>query len=297
MIKKILISCLCGTLIGSLVMYGINHNAQTDKEVTYKFDKAVEVLGRQGIASEGDYYWVTGSTGIYKYDKDWNLISKNEDPFNGYTLEVNHFGDLDVYNNELYLGAEYFMDGIGTNIQVAVYDGDTLELKRTFPFVQESGQLECSGICVNPDDGVVVMTSWVGEESGRYLYQYDLSTGEYLGKVHMQPVPQWLQGIAYFNGKYYMSADDGTADENESDHIYTTEIVYGQSWCKVEQVYTLNDVVMQGEIEGISFDKTKNQMLVLYNHGSRIVLGMVKGFYPGYDHEISEIYSFDIKSK
>ena len=31
-----------------------------------------------------------------------------------------------MYNNELYIGAEYFMDGVGTNIQIAVYDADTL---------------------------------------------------------------------------------------------------------------------------------------------------------------------------
>jgi len=45
---------------------------------------------------------------------------------------VNHIGDIDVYNNELYLGVENFVDGVGKNIQVAVYDGDTLELKRVY---------------------------------------------------------------------------------------------------------------------------------------------------------------------
>jgi hypothetical protein len=53
---------------------------------------------------------------------------------------------------------------------------------------------------------------------------------------------------------------------------------------------TLDYVAMQGEIEGLDVDPATNQLLVLYNRGSRIVLGMVKGFYPGYDREISEVY-------
>lgn len=83
------------------------------------------------------------------------------------------------------IGAEYFMDGVGKNIQIAVYDGDTLE--RTF-----------------------------------------------------------------------------------------------------------DDVTRQGEIEGLTFDKNNNQLLLLYNRGARIVLGMPKGFYEGYDKEISEVFSYDI---
>ena len=105
-----------------------------EKPVTYTVNKSVEVNGRQGVCTENGYYWVSGSKTLAKYDKDWNLIKENSDPFKGYEIEVNHIGDIDVYNNELYIGAEYFMDGVGTNIQVAVYDGDTLELKRTFPF-------------------------------------------------------------------------------------------------------------------------------------------------------------------
>ena len=56
---------------------------------------------------------------------------------------------------------------------------------------------------------------------------------------------------------------------------------------------TLDDVIRQGEIEGISFDKDKNQMLVSYNRGAIIVKGMPKGFYDGYDSEIHEVFIYD----
>ena len=264
---------------------------------SYTLKGSHEVKGRQGVCSEGDYYWVSGSTTLAKYDKDWNLIKINEEPFKGYEVEVNHIADIDVYNNELYIGAEYFMDGVGKDIQVAVYDGDTLELKRTFPFEAESGQLECSGIAVNPDNSSVWMCSWVGEESGRYLYGYDLKSGKYKGKVHMQMPPQWLQGIAYYDGYFYMTADDGTADDKEPDHLYRTKITEGATDCIVTLERTFDDVTLQGEIEGLTFDHATKQLLLLYNRGARIVLGMPKGFYDGYDKEISEVFVYDMAER
>lgn len=261
----------------------------------YEPEGSVEVNGRQGVCSEGDYYWVSGSTTLAKYDKDWNLIAMNDDPFKGYEAQVNHFGDIDIYQNEIYTGAEYFMDGIGENIQIAIYDADTLELKRTFPFEPESGQLECAGIAVDPDSQTVWMCSWVGEESGRYLYKYDLETGEYLGKVHLQMPPQWLQGIAYHDGCLYLTADDGTADDDEPDHLYRTKVADDRTCCTVTLERTFDDVTRQGEMEGLTFDREKGQLLILYNRGARIILGMPKGFYDGYDREISEVFTYTVK--
>ena len=260
---------------------------------SYKLAGSKEVNGRQGICSEGDYYWVSGTTTLTKYDRNWNVVAQNLKPFEGYQIEVNHIGDIDVWQNELYVSAEYFMDGVGKNIQIAVYDGDTLQLKRTFPFEPASGQLECAGIAVDPDAGAVWMCSWVGEESGRYLYRYNLKSGAYEGKVHMQMPPQWLQGVACHDGCLYLTADDGTADDNEPDHLYRTTIKPGTTSCTVTLERTFDDVTRQGEIEGLTFDKQTGQLLVLYNRGARIVLGMPKGFYDGYDREISEVFSYN----
>ena len=169
---------------------------------------------------ERGHYWVSGSGTLAKYDSNWNLIAENTNPFEGYTLEVNHIGDIDVYNNELYLGVEYFMDGEGKNIQVAVYDGDDLKLKRVFPFRHDTGQLECSGIAVDPDSHTVYMTSWIDDESSGYLYSDNKETG------------------------------------------------------RVSLEKTYDDVIQQGEIEGLTFDEDHEQFLLLYNRGARIVAGM-----------------------
>ena len=55
------------------------------------------------------------------------------------------------------------------------------------------------------------------------------------------------------------------------------------------------EVIKQGEIEGLSFDKKNNQFLLLYNRGARIVLGMSVWFYDGYESEIHEVFVFDLK--
>ena len=264
-------------------------------EFSYELVLVQPVNGRQGICTEGDSYWVSGSKTLTKYDRNWNIIAENTDPFKGYTFEVNHIGDIDVYHNELYLGVEYFMDGEGKNIQVAVYDGDTLELKRIFPFRSDTGQLECSGIAVDPDSRTVYMTSWIDDESSRWLYMYDLDTGNYLGKLLMQPEPRWLQGSAYYAGNLYITADDGNADESEPDHMYRVVINDDRNKGTVVLEKTFDDVIRQGEIEGLTFDSSRGEFLALYNHGARIVAGMPTGFYEGYEEEIHEVFVYSMR--
>ena len=264
---------------------------------TYKLDKVLEVNGRQGITTDGQYLYVSGSKTLSKYDMDGKLIKENKDPFVGYQKEANHIGDIDIYNNELYVSSEWFDAGVGKNIQIAIHDPDTLALKRSVDFNPESGQVEVSGITVDTVHNSVWMASWVGEESGRYLYEYDLSTGKYKRKVHLQPVPQWIQGVYAYNGDLYVTADDGTADEKEPDHIYRVEISDKNNEARVVFEKTLDDIRDVGEVEGLNVNSKTKQLLVHANRGKQIVLGMPKGFYPGYDREISEIYFYDMKPR
>lgn len=268
-------------------------SAKVTSSARYELTGSAEVDGRQGVAAEGKLRWVSGSTTLSRYDAEWNLLATNTDPFSkGYELEVNHIGDIDVYNGEIYCGVELFLDGVASNIQIAVYDGQTLELSRSFNFEPASGQDECSGIAVNPDEGTVVMCSWTS--TGSHLYRYDLKTGAYLGKVELVPKPTWQQGVAYHQGSYYLTADDGDADKNEPDHVYRLEIAPGATTADVVEELALADVTRQGEIEGLTFTD-EGQLLVLYNRGARIVEGMPVGFYEGYDHEIHEVFTYDVR--
>jgi hypothetical protein len=258
---------------------------------TYTLKDVLEVKGRQGIAADEKHYYVSGSKALYKYDKQGTLLASNENPFEGYAIPSNHIGDIDVFEGELFISAEWFMDGVGKDIQIAIHDAETLKFKRTFKFEPLSGQEEVSGICVDRDKRTVWMSSWDGENSGRFLYEYNLETGQYLRKVHMQPVPQWIQGVYYYKGALYVTADDGEADYDEPDNLYRVNIS-DKSFATVTREKAFTEIRRHGEIEGLAIDPTSNELLVHFNRGARIILGMPKGFYEGYDREISEVYRF-----
>lgn len=268
---------------------------QTAPKYSYQLKKTFEVDGRQGITTDGNFYYVSGSATLSKYDLQGNLLVSNKTPFEGYKIPANHIGDIDVYNNEIYVSSEWFMDGVGKDIQIAVHDADTLKLKRTFPFNPDSGQQEVSAITVDKINNSIWMASWVGEESGRYLYEYDLETGKYKRKVHLQPVPQWIQGIVAYQGDIYLTADDGTADDKEADNLYRVKIDNNKTNAPVVLERSFDDFKDYGEIEGVAVNPKTHELLVHSNRGKQIVLGMPKGFYPGYDREISEVYVYGME--
>ncbi|MDR1827773.1 MAG: hypothetical protein LBR29_05540 [Methylobacteriaceae bacterium] len=294
--KKSFIALLAGASFlaaGAAVAQDTTDYSSQLPEYTYKLKDFFEVKGRQGIATDGEFYYVSGSKAIYKYDLKGNLIDSNENPFEGYAIPSNHIGDIDVFDGELFISAENFMDGVGKDIQIAIHDAKTLKFKRTFKFEPDSGQEEVSGITVDRDKKTVWMCSWVGEESGRHLYEYDLASGKYLRKVHIAPVPQWVQGVFAYKGKLFITADDGPADDDAPDHLYRVDIT-DKPYATVAMEKAFDEVKRQGEIEGLAIDPKTNEFLLLYNRGSRIILGMVKGFYDGYDREISEVYRFEM---
>ena len=61
----------------------------------YKLKDVREVDGRQGVACDGKYIYVSDSKKLFKYDMQGKLVAKNENPFEGYTIPSNHIGDID----------------------------------------------------------------------------------------------------------------------------------------------------------------------------------------------------------
>ncbi len=109
-------------------------------------------------------------------------------------------------------------------------------------------------------------------------------------------MPQWVQGVYWVNGDLFVTADDGTADDNEPDHVYRVEVSSATN-APVVLEKTLDEAIKQGEIEGLCQDPVTGDLMVLMNRGARIVLGMGKGFYPGYDKEISEVYRYSMEPR
>lgn len=263
---------------------------------SYKLRRVMEVAGRQGVAADSTGIYVSSSTALYKYSKDGELLLSNEDPFAGLALPANHLGDIDVYRGEIYTGIETFIDGVGQNIQVAVYDAETLTYKYSIDWEPASGQVEVCGLAVDREHGRVWMADWV---QGHELYCYDIATRSYIGKVTLRPAPQLQQGIVIEDGRVLISCDDGQAEYGESDHIYIADLYDNtqvQQPCglsvsaDVRKFRAMSDFRRAGEIEGLT--TSGGDLIVLSNRGARIILGMPSGFYDGYDHEIHELYFY-----
>ena len=263
---------------------------------SYRLVKVIQVPGRQGIATDGVNYYVSGSKALYKCDKSGNVIVANEEPFKTFPPEAvcNHIGDIDYYNGEIYTGAEEFKEGRGFNIQIAIYDAETLEYKRSIPFDEKSGQIEVCAITVDPVRRVAWMADWC---NGRYLYQYDLTTGKYIGKLHLQPVPQYQQGVYYYEGHLLLTADDGDAESWEPDHLYRVNADPSATCALVRLEKTFDEFTRAGEIEGLCVDPKTGEFLVLFNRGTRVVEGMPVGFYTGYEKEIHEVYIYEMTER
>ena len=286
-----------------LLLAGIGMNAQ-HLGSDYRLKKVIPVDGRQGIAVDEKYYYVSDSKVLYKYDKEGNLLMKNDNPFKGLKLESNHFGDIDVWNGELYCGIEWFEDGVGKNIQVAIYDAETLTFKRSLSFDPASGQKEVSGLAVDRLRNMVWMSDWV---DSRYVYCYSLETGKYYTKMQCRPMPYWCQGIYITDNTMLFTADDGESTFHIADNIYKADIsdvpytgvrdgeAAGAKGGQLTLFREMVDFKRAGEIEGLSVDPVNDDLVVLNNRGVQILLGMPKGPFTeeGYTKEIHELYIYE----
>lgn len=314
-------------LLMSLLFVGITVSAQ-HLGTEYRLKKIIPVEGRQGIAIDDKYYYVSDTKVLYKYDKQGNIVAKNDQPFQHPEI-ANHFGDIDIYDGEIYCGIEKFEYGRGYNIAVSIYDAETLTWKRDLPWRFESGQVEVSGLAVDREKKMVWMSDWV---DSRYVYCYDLTNGHYYTKMQCLPTPYWCQGIFIADGKMLFSADDGESLYQIPDNIYVADIsevpytglVQGEEVVKdtpfsvqldkkgkpvkrkgeiaggakkgrVTLFREMSDFLRCGEIEGLSIDPTNDDLVVLNNRGTQIVLGMSQGPYTneGYTGEVHELYIYE----
>jgi hypothetical protein len=287
---KPLKTCLFISLLGMQVALAGNESHNPGPS-GYELLRVIEVEGRQGVATDGERYFVSGNTSLYVYSKSGELLSKNESALENLPRAGNHIGDIEVHNGEIYAGVEWFEDGQGKDIQVAVYDARSLRYQRSIPWEQASGQVEVSGVAIDASDNSMWLSDWV---NGRYLYRYDLDSGAHAGKLHLRAPPQWQQGVAYHGGFLYLTADDGDAEDREVDNLWRVPAGVRDSAAYVTHEHAFHEFRQVGEIEGITFDDEAGEMIVLANRGKRIVLGMPKGLYPGYEREIHELYVYRI---
>jgi len=309
--KKVLLLCV---VIIAVLAANAQHLGKS-----YRLKKVIPVLGRQGIAIDKEYYYVSDTKALYKYDKEGHMVMKNLQPFQHPEI-ANHFGDIDIFNGEIYCGVERFEYGRGQNIAVSVYDAETLKWKRDFNWEPGSGQVEVSGIAVDRERKMVWMSDWV---DSRFVYGYSLETGKYYTKMQCRPVPYWCQGICIADSKMLFAADDGEAAYKIADNLYIAnldtvpytglkdgeqlavvdhkpvktraKIAAGAIAGRLRLFREMNDFRRAGEIEGLSIDPANDDLVVLNNRGTQIFLGMSQGplTEEGYTAEIHELYIYE----
>lgn len=299
----------------------------------YRLKKVIQVPGRQGVAADKDYFYISDTRGLYKFDHNWNLVQKrvktDKDGLFPHPELANHFGDIDVYDGKIYTGNEHFNLGRGENISVSIYDAKTLQWIEDIPWSPESGQVEVSGVAVDREQGLVWLSDWV---DSRYVYAYSLATKKYYTKMQCRPEPYWCQGIYVCDGTMLFSADDGESTYQIPDNIYKADIL-GAPYFGLKQgtepvkkdpwnvktdakgkVVTRTGLIAAGafarpltlfmemksfrrcgEIEGLTVDPNTDDLLVLNNRGTQIILGMSQGPFKeeGYTGEIHEVYVYE----
>ena len=261
-------------------------------EPAFELLRVTEVQGRQGVATDGNAYFVSGSKALYAYDKQGQLLASNETPFDGMPTAANHIGDISVHDGELYAGIEHFMDGEADNIRIAVYDAETLEYRRAIDWNPASGQVEVSAVAVDTGNDVIWMTDWT---NGGYIYRYSLTSGQYSGKMRLEPALSAPQGIAVHGGYLYITTDDGDAELAEADGLWQVRADPVADENKAVRIKAFTEFRRAGEVEGLDFDPANKELVVLNNRGERIIKGMPSGLYPGYDREIHELYIYRLR--
>ena len=83
MFTLLTIGLACSTTTKSSIIESQIPVSSSSVEVAPKYvlEGVIPVAGRQGIACDGEFYYVSGSTSLYKYTKDGELVVKEENPF------------------------------------------------------------------------------------------------------------------------------------------------------------------------------------------------------------------------
>ncbi|MGD0411969.1 MAG: hypothetical protein ABSC18_09710 [Verrucomicrobiota bacterium] len=184
-------------------------------------------FSHQGYATDGTNHYTFDNQAIYVWDSaNWTSIASNTAVFQG-VPGLDHLGDGDYYNGELYLVAESWSScGSYTNQSLVTFDAATLQVLSVHNVAADGH--EVSGLAVAPSDGpngTIYVTSYC---DGSKIWEYDLSTFALIGTLALsRPIP-YIQGITWANGKFYISQDMGSIFSldysGDVSHVYSTSI-------------------------------------------------------------------------
>jgi hypothetical protein len=221
----------------------------------------------QGLAYDGTYYYYITDTGIYKYDSNWNLVTANPNAAGqcGSLFDrISELGDGKVYNGVLYAIA---VGGSTNDAYLGMWETSNLNFIRSVNLAQASGnpptgaQSSAAGVTVNPSANVFAVVSY-GEAPPPQsngiqgaIYLYDLTTFAYKGVISPSQTMWNGQGIDYYHGHYYVSAD---SDSQAHQDNFSTGGVFMESTDGggVTRIIPYSRFAYGGELQGLDVKST-----------------------------------------
>lgn len=256
------LTCICFTSCANL--YDPSHPLFNYEMISSK--QKSNLNGKQGIAMDDNFYYISDNDKLIKYDKDWKLIKEIDDVKNYFTNVDNshHIGDIEVYDGVIYTVGENFEHSVGGAIEVGLFDINLQWMKTLNIYPDEHGLKEVSGITIDISKSLIWISSWCDGDSGQYLYAYSYPNFKFIKKIKTNPWVQKIQGIKYYKGFIFASCDDSekwSGNKETKDHLYRINPKNGHAILE----HTLNEFDDNNETEGLTIDSHTGEFLIMQN--------------------------------
>ena len=196
----------------------------------FVLEKAL-IMG-QGIATDGEYYYTSGSisalnlTALAKFTfDDMELVDSHINPLPKKCSDRgnNHIGGISVYNGKIYASVEDGDDYIYPCI--VVFDCETLE--PTGEIYELSNDIYVDGVpwcAVDSETGYLYASKWTDINK---IYVYDVNNSmKYIKEIVLTETIHRIQGGEFFDGTLYLSND--IEDNGNFKNILSVDVESGE---------------------------------------------------------------------
>lgn len=226
-------------------------------EDTFVFEKAL--LMGQGIATDGEYYYTSGSitalnlTALAKFTfDDMEPVDVNVNPLPEKCKDRgnNHIGGIGYYNGKIYASVE---GGDECYACIVVFDCETLE--PTGEIYDLPNELYDDGVpwcAVDTETGYLYASKWVDIET---IHVYDTNNSmKHVRDIELNGIEKIhrIQGGEFYKGKLYLSED--VEDNGDIKNILGVNVKTGKVTLAAERDVGSDNI----EAEGLTFWEDEN---------------------------------------